>query len=564
MKSHKGGFGMYYHMDMHGGPFSHKWIGTTFLPRVWEQMTTAYDYGVRQIWVVNIGDIGAQEFGLSYFLDLAYDIEKWGGQDAEITRKYAAEWVEKQFGAMLPQSGRNKVNKILWDYTGLLEKRRHEIMNENVYHPLHFGEADMVLETSEGILKEAKALKKKIEEEHLSAFISLLYFPACGTANLMKMWILSGRNKLYAEQNRIEANDIAVEIDACVRTDAELIDEYETVDGGYYKGFGKSEHIGFVNWNQEDDRFPIRRLVYGANGSRLLVARKDDENYMTGTEWCNKPQTWRDMLRPDVDKIEFDLIAAGKEPSHFKIVSDCEWLSFSKTEGEVRTRERITLSVNKGLINEKIVGTFSVEDVGVSKAVVTVEAAPGQVVPNLFMENDGYICIEAEHFADKKTVAGGEFKILSPYGRSGSAVKLFPSTADFSGEKDLPYLEYRFYAESSGTYNITFEMAPTTPTVFKPKQFMAYSVNEEEPIVVNTVRQVDRPFFGSPQWTLEAMENVKKVNVAALCKEGENALRFYAISPGMILERVLLVRDGVEMPESYLGPRESYRFTLTN
>jgi hypothetical protein len=49
---------MYYHMDMHGGPYSFKWIGATYLPRVWEQMTQAYDFGVRQIWVVNVGDIG--------------------------------------------------------------------------------------------------------------------------------------------------------------------------------------------------------------------------------------------------------------------------------------------------------------------------------------------------------------------------------------------------------------------------------------------------------------------------------------------------------------------------
>jgi hypothetical protein len=278
------------------------------------------------------------------------------------------------------------------------------------------------------------------------------------------------------------------------------------------------------------------------------------------------------MLRPDVDSIEFDLIAAGKKPSHFKITSDCEWFSFSKTEGDVKVRERITLSVNKGLVNEKITGTFAVEDVGVSKAVVTVEVAPGKVVPDLFMENDGYICIEAEHYSDKKDVAGRGFKVLVSYGRNGSAVKLFPSTTDFSKgkeisdnakklpfkENDLPYVEYRFFAESEGDYDLCFEMAPTTPVIFDTKQYMAYAMNGEKPVVINTVKELDRPFFGSPQWAYEARDNVKKVNVAVKCKEGENALRFYAISPGMILERLILVRDGVKLPYSYLGPRESY------
>ena len=100
MLYHKGGFGMYYHMDMHGGPFSYKWIGSTYLPRVWEQMTAAYEFGVRQIWVTNVGDIGTQELGLSFFLDLAYDVEKWGGTDAAITEKYMSEWSHFEAGAV--------------------------------------------------------------------------------------------------------------------------------------------------------------------------------------------------------------------------------------------------------------------------------------------------------------------------------------------------------------------------------------------------------------------------------------------------------------------------------
>lgn len=65
---------MYYHMDMHGGPMAFEWIGSTYLPKLWEQMTAAYEFGVQEIWVTNIGDIGTQEYGLSFFLDLAYDI----------------------------------------------------------------------------------------------------------------------------------------------------------------------------------------------------------------------------------------------------------------------------------------------------------------------------------------------------------------------------------------------------------------------------------------------------------------------------------------------------------
>ena len=556
---HPGGFGMYYHMDMHGGPYSFKWIGSTYLPRVWEQMTQAYDFGVRQIWVVNVGDIATQELGLSYFLDLAYDIEKWGGSDAAITQKYACEWTERQFGGMLPLSSRNRIKKIIWDYTGLLEKRRHEIMNTDVYHPLHFGEADRVLSISEGILKEAAALRKRVSDEDMSAFISLLYYPACGTANLMKMWILAGRNELYALQNRIEANDLVDEIDRCVAQDAAIIDEYESVDNGFYKGFGRSEHVGFVNWNEEDNRYPIRHLVYGANSPRMLVSRADDEHYMTGLEWNDHPQTWSNMLRPDVDSIEFDLISGSDKPFRYRIHTDCSWLEFSKTEGEVAKRERITLAVKKALLPGKVTGTFEVESVGIGRCHVTVEAAPAETPPEgVYLESDGYICMEAEHFFDGQDTNKGGFKVLAPYGRCGSAIKVFPVTADFTKAKARPWVEYRFLASEAGEYELTFEMTPSTPVTFKPEQFIGYSMNGGKIQVVNTVIQPEIPFFLSAQWAREARDNVKKTTVTVKCNRGENVLRFCGMSPGVVLERILLVKKGIEIPKSYLGPGESY------
>ncbi len=78
---------MYYHMDMHGGPMAFEWIGSTYLPKLWEQMTARMNLCVQEIWVTNIGDIGTQEYGLSFFLDLAYDIDKWGGRNAKQLQK---------------------------------------------------------------------------------------------------------------------------------------------------------------------------------------------------------------------------------------------------------------------------------------------------------------------------------------------------------------------------------------------------------------------------------------------------------------------------------------------
>ena len=54
MKKHQGGFGMYYHLDYHGSPVSYEWINSTPLTAIWEQMTLAYEHGIKDVWMVNV------------------------------------------------------------------------------------------------------------------------------------------------------------------------------------------------------------------------------------------------------------------------------------------------------------------------------------------------------------------------------------------------------------------------------------------------------------------------------------------------------------------------------
>lgn len=563
MREHKGGYGMYYHMDMHGGAYSFQWIGSTYLPRVWEQMTQAYEYGVRDIWVANIGDIGANEYPLCYFLDLAYDIEKWGGEDADIVVRYTEEWVRKNFEGIFPKSGLDSISKIIMNYTGMLAKRKHEVMNADVYHPLHYGEAEEILKISDGILKECDRLNARCIEQGRSAYVSLVSYPACGTANLMKLWILSGRNKLYASQNRIEANDYAERVKECLKHDKEIMEEYRVLDGGKYEGFELSEHLGFTNWNEEDNKLPVLNIVFPANSPRMLVSRADDENYMTGLFWCDRPQVWTDALRPDVDKIVFDISNASEIPFSFTITTDSDWLTVSKKEGKVKIRERIVANIDRSLIKKNSEALIKINSDCPSEAMIKVVAGCPEIPENVFWEMDGIISINAEHFSSKEDVSGAGFKVMKPYGRTGSAIKVFPSTFDYSGSRQ-PTVSYKVYSAEGGSYETEFMLSPTTPVTFKAEQLIGCSINGGEMMTVNTVREPERPFFQSRQWSDEAINNVKKVVVKAELKKGINEITFSAKSPALVLEKIVLVRKGTKLPESYLGPTESYFLKKTD
>lgn len=143
--------------------------------------------------------------------------------------------------------------------------------------------------------------------------------------------------------------------------------------------------------------------------------------------------------------------------------------------------------------------------------------------------------------------------------RLGTALKVFPATANFENSEERPYLEYTFAAAKDGDYHVQFHMSATTPVTFEPKQYIGYSVNGGAVSVVNTVHEENRPFFGSEQWYAEGFANVKLTEAMIPCHAGINTLRFYAVSPAIILEKIVLWPDGTTLPESYLGPRESYR-----
>lgn len=76
-KPRKGGYGMYYHFDYVGAPRNSKWINISPIPRVWEQMHLAYEYGIRQLWIVNVGDLKPMEYPITFFLDMAWNPDRF-------------------------------------------------------------------------------------------------------------------------------------------------------------------------------------------------------------------------------------------------------------------------------------------------------------------------------------------------------------------------------------------------------------------------------------------------------------------------------------------------------
>lgn len=568
MRSHSGGYGMYYHFDYHGGPISYEWINSSYLPKIWEQMTMAYDFGVRDLWIVNVGDIATQEFPLSYFLDLAYDFEKWGTSAKNKTDDYTRKWIDTQFDGVFNKVEKEKVFELLTGYTKIAHNRRPEHMNAEVYHPVHYRETDQTLQQIDYLLKAAEELYKQVDSEKLPKFFSLVYYPAVGNLNLQKMWLLTGKNHDDAKLGKMEANKLAEQIRACLTRDRELVEQYHTIDNGKWYGMGMSEHIGFTNWNEEGCQNPILMQVIPANKPRLIVSIDGTNQHSEGPAWHNNTLYLDAFLQPHIEEATFTISSLSDKNADFTITCENQWLTCSKTSGSLdgkdKTSEVIQVSINRKEMGDDSEGRIVVE-MPCGRCTILVYAAQNdykEFPERTFIDTNGYISIEAEHYFLNKEAVNQQgdmyrFEVLEGYGKTLSAMKAFPTTKHFSVGEDAPYLEYHFVVLEAGTYEVELYLQPSNPVAKDNTLFCGIQANEDDINIVNIIPE-EYIVGESDNWGVDVLNNIHRYCHRIKCKAGLNTLRIYAVSPGFVLEKLVIYPEGKKPATSYLGPTETY------
>lgn len=90
----KGGFGVYYHISYLGRPLSYLWLNSTPPALIFEEMSKAYTNGMRDFWMLNVGDIKPAEIGIEFFMQMAFDAEKWTIENQHLFLK---SWAKREF-----------------------------------------------------------------------------------------------------------------------------------------------------------------------------------------------------------------------------------------------------------------------------------------------------------------------------------------------------------------------------------------------------------------------------------------------------------------------------------
>ena len=238
-KPRTGGYGIYYHFDYVGGPRNYKWINTNNIARVWEQMHLAYQYGVKNIWIVNVGDLKPMEFPISFFLDYAWDVKKW---DEDNLKDYYTQWAEKQFGNKYAKG----IADIIRKYSQLIARRKPELLDANTYSLDNYDVEWMrVVNGWKALAEDAEKINQQLALEYKDAFFELVLHPVKAVSNLHEMYFNVALNRMGP------SNKTAEKVKELYDKDSLLSVQYNKLTAaGKWGHMMDQTHIGYTYWQQ--------------------------------------------------------------------------------------------------------------------------------------------------------------------------------------------------------------------------------------------------------------------------------------------------------------------------
>lgn len=242
-KRHPGGYGMYYHVDLHGAPRAYQWLNMTQIQHMWEQLYLTYTYGVDKMWILNVGDLKPNEFPTDFFLKMAWNPNAF---DAGNLMDYTREFCRQQFG----DKHADEAARILNLHCKYCARVTAEMLDHETYN-LQSGEFKAV--TDEFLALEAHAVRQftLLPENMHDVYKELILFPVQAMANLYEMYYAVAMNRQLAMENDLRANAWADRAEYCFRRDAELCDDYNhNIAGGKWKHMMDQTHIGYTSWDE--------------------------------------------------------------------------------------------------------------------------------------------------------------------------------------------------------------------------------------------------------------------------------------------------------------------------
>lgn len=552
---YEGGFGMYYHFDYVGAPVSYRWLNVTQIERVWEQMKLSYTREVRDLWLVNVGDIKPMEFPTSFFLDFAWNAESLEASDLS---NYYVQWASQQFGEVKAK----EIGEIMAKYTKYNARRTPEMLKPDTYSIENYREADKVLEEFKNLSRQSTTIYNELPEDKKASYFQLVQFPVQACANLMEMYIAAGKNKYYADRGFPIANFFADKVKESFLKDEKLTTEYHQLLGGKWNHMMSQTHIGYRYWNNPPlNTMPEVTYVQPQESTGLgyIVEYASTPKW----DWLGNSRKWPNKNSlPLYDSINnqkyyIEILNRGREKLNYEIRSKNDWIVLSKNDGQIQYGDKVYVSIDwTKVTHDETFGEVEIKsDDSTFKVHVPIRHLKSAVG---FVENNGVISINAGSYSRKYDVRENRWEVVPNLGRVDSAI--IPRPFDFeskSNTHEASRVEYDFTIFQNSDLTIEAHLSPTQDYKKSGGLKFAIAIDDEEPQIININENEDKPDWQYADWWMKSVADHIKIRQSKHndIKAGTHTLKVWAIDPGVVIQKLII--DGGGLRNSYLGPPES-------
>ena len=267
-RKHKGGWGLYYHVDYVGAPRNSKMLNVTPVQNPWEQLTLAYENGIDRLWILNVGDLKPMEYPISQFMDMAWNPHKYSVNN--ITR-HTRDWCAQQFGESQADEAARILN-LICKYNG---RCTPEMLDKNTYS-LENGEWQEVV--NQYLQLEADALRQynSLPAAYHDAYRQIILFPIELMSNLHQMYFAQAQNHALYKQGNPKANVWADECERLFKRDSLICDYYNhKMAGGKWNGMMTQKHIGYKSWNDDFEKDTCPELFRVTSKDGVIISENN-------------------------------------------------------------------------------------------------------------------------------------------------------------------------------------------------------------------------------------------------------------------------------------------------
>ena len=265
-----------------------------------------------------------------------------------------------------------------------------------------------------------------------------------------------------------------------------------------------------------------------------------------------------------------DVFNSGVGKLKWKALPSDSWILVDRKSGVIHSEVRINVSIdwNKVPTGESVSGSIDIVSGSGEKKTVFVsvfnpESPSIEELKGLYVENNGYVSIDATGFHRKYEDENVKFDIVKGLGFDNKVVRLgdpFAKTpyldgliltsnyvAPVRGDK-YPVLEYDFYSFQTGPVDVYTYMMPIFP--LDNEHGSRYGVMVDNSPVY--LPEAGSPYY-STLWIQSVLRNCR-INKTThfINKPGKHTVKIYCAHPGMMLQKIVVDFGGLQ--RSYMGP----------